>query len=112
MIVEEKQSPYMRKIRCTKSIPLTAIDNPEEDEDIQIVNPTAAEANHKNLCPFKMNLQKSEDGRWKVTFLNQYHNHHFKKRLPLFYFLKKQMTDEEIFQDIQEKSVFKTKSEL
>ena len=58
MIVEQKNSINLRRIRCTKSIPLTAIDNPEEDEDIQIISPSPAETNQKNLCPFKMNLLK------------------------------------------------------
>jgi hypothetical protein len=41
IIVEGKQSTHFRRIRCTKSIPLTAIENPEDDQDVQIITPTA-----------------------------------------------------------------------
>jgi hypothetical protein len=36
----------------------------------------------QNPCPFRLNLEKSfVDGKWRVSYLNSYHNHIFKKKV-------------------------------
>ena len=57
-----------------------------------------------------MILLKTEEGKWKVSYLNSYHNHNFKRKVTTNALLSKlHLTDDQLFDQLEAKALFKTK---